>query len=72
LHVDGQGGFLTAYGIEDKSGVVVQETILDTRNVNGVEVFQFSPTRLVSPLPNTLVFEAYKKKKEDVLVKIVF
>lgn len=72
LHVDGKGGFLTAYGIEDKSSVVVQETILDTRNVNGVEVFQFSPTRLVSPLPNTLVFEAYKKKKEDVLVKIVF
>lgn len=72
IHVDGQGGFLTAYGIDDKSGAVVQETILDTRNVNGVEVYQFSPTRLVSPLANTLVFEAYKKKKEDVLVKIEF
>lgn len=72
LHIDGQGGFLTAYGIDDESGAAVQETILDTRNVNGVEVYQFSPTRLVSPLPNTLVFEAYKKKKEDVLVKIEF
>ena len=72
IHQDGQGGFLMVYGIEDKSGTVVQESILDTRNVNGVEVYQFSPTRLVSPLPNTLVFEAYKKKKEDVLIKIEF
>jgi hypothetical protein len=72
LHQDGQGGFLTAYGIDDKTGGLVQETILDTRDVNGMEVYQFSPTRLVSPLPNTLVFEAYKKKKEDVLVKIEF
>ena len=72
LHIDGQGGFLMAYGIDDTSGTVVQESVLDTRNVNGIEVFQFSPTRLVSPLRNTLVFEAYKKKKEDILIKIEF
>lgn len=72
LHIDGQGGFLTAFEIDDKSGKVEKDLILDTRNVNGVEVFQFSPTRLISPLSNTLVFEAYKKKKEDVLIKIEF
>jgi hypothetical protein len=72
VHTDGSGGFLTAYGIDDKTGATVRETVLDTRNVNGMEVYQFSPTRLVSPLPNTLVFEAYKKKKEDVLIKIEF
>ena len=69
---DGEDGLLTTYEINDKTGNVKKQLILDTRNVNGVELLRFSPTRFVSPLPNTLIFEAYKKKKEDVLIKIEF
>jgi hypothetical protein len=36
-----------------------------------MEVFQFAPYRMMATDVNTLVFEAYKKKKEDILVKIV-
>lgn len=70
-HVDGAGGFLTAYQVNDKTGEVTKVSLLDTRNVNGMEVFQFAPYRMMATDVNTLVFEAYKKKKEDILVKIV-
>ena len=70
-HVDGAGGFLTAYQVNDKTGEVTKVSLLDTRDVNGMEVFQFAPYRMMATDVNTLVFEAYKKKKEDILVKIV-
>lgn len=69
-HVDGQGGFLTAYHIDSKTGNVKKVTLLDTRNVNGMEVFQFNPDRILGTAPNTFVCEVYKKKKEDVLIKV--
>lgn len=71
MHIDGAGGFLTAYKVNDKTGEVSKISLLDTRNVNGMEVFQFAPHRMMATAPNTLVFEAYKKKKEDILVKVV-
>ncbi len=70
-HVDGAGGFLTAYQVNDKTGEVTKVSLLNTRDVNGMEVFQFAPYRMMATDVNTLVFEAYKKKKEDILVKIV-
>ena len=36
-----------------------------------MEVYQFDPDRIMFTAPYTLVFEAYKKKKEDILVKVV-
>ena len=45
-------------------------TLLDTRDVNGMEVFQFNPDRILGTAPNTFVCEVYKKKKEDVLIKV--
>jgi hypothetical protein len=71
MHTDGAGGFLTAYKVNDQTGAVEKISVLNTRNVNGTEIFQFSPSRILATGPNTLVFEAYKKKKEDVLVKVV-
>jgi hypothetical protein len=44
--------------------------LLDTRNINGTAVYQFAPSRIVDTGRNTFVFEVYKKKKEDVLVKV--
>lgn len=69
-HMDGAGGFLTAYKVNDASGAVSKIQLTDTRNVNGMEVYQFAPYRIMATDVNTVVFEAYKKKKEDILVKI--
>lgn len=69
-HIDNQGGFLTAYHVESKTGNVKKLTLLDTRNVNGMEVFQFNSDRILGITKNTFVCEVYKKKKEDVLIKV--
>jgi hypothetical protein len=70
VHSDGAGGFLTAYGIENSSGEVSKVSILNTRNVNEIEVFQFMPSRIVAITPTDFVVEVYKKKKEDILIKV--
>lgn len=69
-HIDGQGGFLTSYHIDHKSGNVKKSSLLDTRNINGMEVFQFNPDRIIGTTAGTFVCEVYKKKKEDVLIKV--
>lgn len=69
-HVDGQGGFLTAYKINDIDGSARKVYILDTRDIKGEEVFQFMVSRIILTAPAELVFEVYKKKKEDILVKV--
>lgn len=70
VHADGAGGFLTAYRIDDKTGAVSKHYLLDTRDINGMEAFQFKPSRIVATNRKEFVFEVYKKKKEDVLVKV--
>ncbi len=69
-HVDGQGGFLTSYKIDDITGKVTKLSIFDMRDVGGIEVFQFSPRRLFQSAPGEFMTEVYKKKKEDILIKI--
>jgi hypothetical protein len=69
-HKDGAGGFLTAYKIDDITGQVKKEYILDTRDVRGIELFQFMTSRMVPVSSNEFVFESYKKKKEDVMIKV--
>ncbi len=70
-HMIGAGGFLTVYQINNNTGELTRKSLMDTRNANGTELFQINPDRILSPLPNTIVVEAYKKNKEDVLVKVV-
>jgi len=69
-HVDGQGGFMTIYQINDKTGELNRKSLLDTRDVMGMELYQVAPYRVLATEPNRLVFEAYKKGKEDILVKV--
>lgn len=69
-HMDGQGGFMTIYQIDDRTGTTKRMSLLDTRDVNGMELYQVAPYRVMATGPGTLVFEAYKKKKDDVLIKI--
>jgi hypothetical protein len=70
-HLNGRGGFLTAYKLNGKTGEVKKLTLLDIRNVQGMELGQFGIYRMVAARPNTLVLEAYKGGNEDMLVKIV-
>ena len=70
-HSDGHGGYLTAYKIDDATGTVSKDNILDTRNVTDkLAVHQFSNNRVVKTAENQFVIEFYKKKKEDVLIKV--
>ncbi len=69
-HVDGTFGFLTAYILDDERGEVTKESILDMKNVKGTKLYQFAPSRIVALANDEFLFESYKKKKEDVMVKI--
>lgn len=70
LHADGAGGFLTTYKVDDKNGGIEKLSILDLRDAKGVELFQFKPSRIIQISPKDFILEAYKKNKEDVLIKI--
>ena len=69
-HVDGKGGFLTAYKVGYNTGDVIRISLLDSRNIKEMKMYQFSLSRVSSVTPDEFVFEVYKKKKEDVLIKV--
>jgi hypothetical protein len=69
-HTDGQGGFLTAYKVDDINASIEKVYVLDTRDIKGEEVFQFMTSRIIPTGSKEYVFEAYKKKKEDILIKV--
>jgi hypothetical protein len=67
---DGRLAQLTAYIVDDDRGEVTKEAILDMENAKGMKLYQFSISRLIKLSDSEFLFEAYKKKKEDVMVKI--
>lgn len=69
-HMDGAGGFFTAYKIDDATGEVTRHSVFDMRDVKGTEVFQFMTSRIQVVDENEFVVEVYKKQKEDVLIKV--
>lgn len=69
-HVDGAGGFITSYNINDKTGEVTKTYMVDLRDVKGVPVYQFKPSRIIPVSDGVFIFEAYKKAKEDILVRV--
>ena len=69
-HSDGRGGYLTAYTVHNNTGKVDKTSILDTRDVEGIQVYQFLTTRILPLHSGTFVFEVYKKKKEDIWVRV--
>lgn len=72
LHSDGKGGYLTSYKINDETGDVSKGSIFDTRNVKPkFAVYQFSNNRVIKTAENEFLVEVYKKKKEDVLIKVI-
>lgn len=71
IHEDGRGGFLTAYKLNDEDGAYDKISIFDLKDVMGINVFQFRPSRIIQVAPNEFVVEVYKKGKEDLLIKMV-
>lgn len=69
-HEQGKGGFLTAYQINKESGAVKKLSILDTRDAQGYELFQFSPKRIVELGNDEFAVECYIKKKQDIMIRI--
>jgi len=69
-HRNGAGGFLTAYEVSHEEGNVSKVSILDTKKAQGKKIYQFGVERVFKTGPGEFVFEAYKKKKQDILVKV--
>jgi len=70
VHQDGKGGFLTAYKIHHETGEVDRVSLFDTKDVKGIKVYQFQVNRIVQISPTEFIVEVYKKKKEDILIKV--
>lgn len=69
-HSDGKGGYLTAVKISDTDGKLKKGSIFNAREVEDFKIYQFSVDRVIKTSENTFMVEAYKKGKEDVMVKV--
>ncbi|BDS15572.1 hypothetical protein [Aureispira anguillae] len=70
-HMDGLGGFFTAYKVPDGNGKVSKVSIFDTKDVkDGLKIYQFSVDRILEVSSDEFIMEAYKKGKEDVMIKV--
>jgi len=69
-HASGQGGFLTAYKINDASGDVSKLSLFDLKDVKGIPVYQFTIGRIMQPNDKEIILELYKKQKQDILLRI--
>ncbi len=70
LHKDGAGGFLTAFVVTD-AGEISKYSIVDTRECKGdIKLSQFNTDRMTPINENQFIIEFYKKKKEDVMIKV--
>ena len=63
-------GVLMAYVVDDTSGLVKKEILLNTKStVERGQLYQFNTKRIVEGNNSDFYIEFYKKKKEDVMVK---
>jgi hypothetical protein len=69
-HTSRLGGYLTAYKVDDKTGEISKLSLFDLRNLKGQPVAQFDVERMVQRSDEEIFVELYKKKKEDVLIRI--
>lgn len=70
-HTDGKGGYITAVKISDHDGSFVKGSVLNARDMEDFKLYQIHMNRIVKTGENTFVMEAYKKKKEDVMIKVM-
>lgn len=69
-HTDGQGGYLTSVKISDADGALTKGSILNAKDVEDIKIYQFATNRIVKTSENSFLLEVYKKKKEDVMIKV--
>ena len=69
-HMDGKGGFLTAYKVDNATGDVSKHLLFDMDDLQGEEIFQFNTSRIFEPEPNIFFLESYMKKKQDKMIRI--
>ncbi|MFK5856690.1 MAG: hypothetical protein QM503_11210 [Bacteroidota bacterium] len=69
-HVDGKGGYLTAYKIDDATGNYSKHVLYNSLEVNDVKTYQFETTRILEAMDDVLIVEVYKKGKEDMMIKM--
>lgn len=70
LHSDGKGGYFTSYKISDTDGSSTNSSVFNVRDVEDMTIYQFGIGRIVQSSEDEFVVEVYKKKKEDVMIKI--
>ena len=64
------GRHLTAYKIGYDTGETTRISLFDFRVVKDLKIYQFALSRIASTVDDEFVFEVYKKKKEDILIKV--
>ena len=69
-HRDGRGGYLTGFKVDNATGDLEKVSIFDITDVNGIALHQFATSRIVQISDHEFALESYKKKKEDVMVKV--
>ena len=69
-YVDGADAYLYAYKINDTDGKYERVTILNLENVNGIEAYQFSTSRIFNISSKIFMLEIYMKGKEDTMIKM--
>ena len=69
-HSDGKGGYFTSYKISDATGESINSSIFNVRDLEDMTVYQFATNRVVKLNDDVFAVEFYKKKKEDVMVKV--
>lgn len=69
-HTDGKGGYFTSYKIDDATGTAVNSSVFNVREMDDMTLYQFGTDRIVKTSENSFAVEFYKKKKEDVMVKV--
>jgi hypothetical protein len=70
MHQDNMGGFLTAYQINKETGTVKKLSVIDTRDAQGYNLYQFSTQRIVDLGNDEFALECYIKKKQDIMIRI--
>lgn len=61
---------LTIAKVSDKDGSFTKEFILNTTEINGFKLHKFAMNRFLKISENSFIFEAYKKDKEDIMIKV--
>ena len=69
-HQDGKGGYLTAYKIDDTTGLIEKHSIFDITDIKGTEAYQFRTPRIFDATDKVFMLEVYIKGKEDTMIKM--